>query len=117
MPLCRSPHSRRAARPPPLLPQIQNPDVRNPVNGKPVAWKLAPGSVAPPMLAHPSSTHATRGAFATRHLWVTAYAPDEFCPAGARRAAGSCSLRSAAPRRCGGVQGCGARPARVHSGR
>ena len=30
----------------------------------------------------PTSTHATRGAFATKHLWVTPYHPREMNPVG-----------------------------------
>lgn len=62
--------------------KISNPAVLHPATGKPVAWKLVPSTPSPPMLAHPSSAHATRGAFATRHLWVTPYAEGEMNPAG-----------------------------------
>lgn len=62
--------------------KIVNPSVLNPATGQPVAWKLVPSTPSPPMLAHPSSSHATRGAFASKHLWVTPYAPDEMNPAG-----------------------------------
>ncbi|KAI7844182.1 hypothetical protein COHA_002317 [Chlorella ohadii] len=62
--------------------KIQNPRVLSPVTGKPVAWKLMPGTPCPPLLAHPTSSHATRGAFATKHLVVTPYHPKEMNPAG-----------------------------------
>ena len=47
----------------------------------PVAWKLAPAPT-PPLYANPKSDHARRGAFATKHLWVTPYDDNEFYPAG-----------------------------------
>lgn len=62
--------------------KVVNPNVLNPVTGKPVGFKLMPGSATPPLLAHPTSSHATRGAFATKHLWVTPYHPKEMNPAG-----------------------------------
>ena len=37
---------------------------------------------SPPMYAHFTSSHARRGAFATRHLWVTPHSDDEKWPAG-----------------------------------
>ena len=49
--------------------------------GKPVAWKLVPAG-GPPLYANPKSDHARRGAFATKDLWVTPFAEDEFYPAG-----------------------------------
>jgi primary-amine oxidase len=36
----------------------------------------------PPLLADPSSSVAQRAAFATKHLWVTRYDPDQRFPAG-----------------------------------
>lgn len=62
--------------------KVQNPGSINPATGKPVAWKLMPGSPCPPLLANPTSSHATRGAFATKHLWVTPYHPKQMNPAG-----------------------------------
>ena len=35
-----------------------------------------------PLYANPKSDHARRGAFATKNLWVTPFAEDEFYPAG-----------------------------------
>lgn len=59
---------------------IVNPQVRNAV-GQPVGYKLVPGEnmVA---LAAPDSSLCRRGAFATKHLWVTPYSPRERYPAG-----------------------------------
>jgi primary-amine oxidase len=50
--------------------------------GEPVAYKLVPTHVGPPLLADASATISQRAAFATKHLWVTPFDPDE------RRAAG-----------------------------
>jgi primary-amine oxidase len=49
--------------------------------GDPVGYVLHP-QPAPLLLADPSSTLYRRAEFATRHLWVTRYAPDERYPAG-----------------------------------
>ena len=38
--------------------------------GAPVAFKLMP-EASPPMYALPSSSHAQRGIFATKNLWVS----------------------------------------------
>lgn len=54
---------------------------RRAVTGKPVAWKLVPAAGAP-LYANPKSDHARRGAFATKNVWVTPFAEDEFYPAG-----------------------------------
>lgn len=49
--------------------------------GRPTAYTLHP-QPAPPLLAAESSTLHRRAAFATKHLWVTQYDPDERYPAG-----------------------------------
>jgi primary-amine oxidase len=49
--------------------------------GQPAAYQLQPEG-QPTLLAQPSSAIAHRAAFATRHLWVTRYHPDERYPAG-----------------------------------
>ncbi|MFC4049920.1 primary-amine oxidase [Actinomadura syzygii] len=49
--------------------------------GQPVGYKLTPHA-SPTLFAHPDSAVAKRAAFATRHLWVTRYHPDERYPAG-----------------------------------
>jgi primary-amine oxidase len=49
--------------------------------GQPVGYVLTPQGL-PALLAHDSSSIARRGAFATKHLWVTRYSPDERYPAG-----------------------------------
>ena len=60
--------------------KIVNPDVLNGL-GQPVAYKLVPAAT-PTLLADPDSSVGRRAGFATRHLWVTPYHPNE------RRAAG-----------------------------
>lgn len=60
--------------------RVSNPDSRNRL-GDPVGYVLVPEG-KPALLADPSSSIARRGAFATRHLWVTRYQPDERFPAG-----------------------------------
>ncbi|NUP03071.1 MAG: primary-amine oxidase [Nonomuraea sp.] len=59
---------------------ITNPASLNAL-GRPVAYALCPEG-KPLLLADPGSSIAARAAFATRHLWVTAYDPDERYPAG-----------------------------------
>jgi primary-amine oxidase len=59
---------------------ITNPASLNAL-GRPVAYALHPEG-KPVLLADPGSSIAARAAFATRHLWVTAYDPDERYPAG-----------------------------------
>jgi primary-amine oxidase len=59
---------------------VVNPEVRNAV-GQPVGYRLVPGKNMVP-LAAPGSSLCRRGAFATRHLWVTPYSPQERYPAG-----------------------------------
>ncbi len=49
--------------------------------GEPVAYKLIPQPSAP-LLAQPAAAIASRATFATRHLWVTPFRPDERHPAG-----------------------------------
>lgn len=46
-----------------------------------MAYKLMPAP-SPPMYALPTSSHARRGIFATRNLWVTPHSDDENYPAG-----------------------------------
>jgi primary-amine oxidase len=59
---------------------IVNPGRRNRV-GRPVGYALTPQGL-PTLLADPGSSIARRAAFATRHLWVTRYHPDERYSAG-----------------------------------
>ncbi|GAQ59784.1 primary-amine oxidase [Streptomyces scabiei] len=59
---------------------ISNPESLNHV-GSPVGYTLHPEG-RPTLLADPGSSIAARAAFATRHLWVTAYDPAERYPAG-----------------------------------
>jgi len=49
--------------------------------GQPAGYVLIPEE-SPTLLADPESSIASRAAFATKHLWVTAYSPDEKYPAG-----------------------------------
>ena len=60
--------------------RIVNPDSTNRL-GQPVAYELRP-EAQPLLLTDPDSATAKRAAFATRHLWVTRYDPDERYPAG-----------------------------------
>lgn len=60
--------------------QIVNPDKTNRF-GRPVAYQLRPQH-QPVLAADPSSALARRAGFATRHLWVTAYDPEERYSAG-----------------------------------
>jgi primary-amine oxidase len=59
---------------------ISNPESLNSL-GAPVGYTLHPEG-RPTLLADPGSSIAARAAFATRHLWVTAYDPAERYPAG-----------------------------------
>lgn len=59
---------------------IVNEDSRN-FLGQPVAYALIP-SANPTLLADPESSIAKRATFATKHLWTTAYDPEERYPAG-----------------------------------
>lgn len=49
--------------------------------GTPTAYHLIPEPTAL-LMADPASSVAQRAAFATKHLWATAYDPDELWPAG-----------------------------------
>ena len=55
--------------------KIANPGKKNSVGG-PTAYKLLVHS-APVMLAQEGCYMTSRGGFATKHIWVTRYAPDE----------------------------------------
>jgi primary-amine oxidase len=59
---------------------IANPSVHNGV-GEPVAYKLMPGDNVLPF-SQPDAHAITRAGFATKHLWVTPYHPDERYAAG-----------------------------------
>jgi primary-amine oxidase len=59
---------------------VANPSTRNQF-GQETAYKLVPGSGIL-ALSHPDAPVTQRAAFATRHLWVTPYQPDERYPAG-----------------------------------
>ncbi|HXC82128.1 MAG TPA: primary-amine oxidase [Trebonia sp.] len=50
--------------------------------GEPVAYKLIPTHASAPLLAQPEAAISARATFATKHLWVTPYRPDERRPAG-----------------------------------
>ena len=49
--------------------------------GQPTSYVLRPEG-QPTLLADPTASISRRAAFATKHLWVTRYAPDERYPAG-----------------------------------
>jgi len=59
---------------------VANPGNRNELGHEP-AYKLVPGSNVL-LFSHPDAPVTQRAAFATRHLWVTSYHPDERFPAG-----------------------------------
>ncbi|MEV6344221.1 hypothetical protein [Actinoplanes sp. NPDC051851] len=59
---------------------VGNPDRQNRL-GQDVAYALCPEG-RPTLLADPGSVIARRGAFATRHLWVTPYDPEQRWAAG-----------------------------------
>lgn len=66
----------------PLRPKAQNAWlIPGGAAGVPVSYKLVPAP-SPPLYALPSSSHARRGIFATRNLWVTPHSEDENYPAG-----------------------------------
>lgn len=60
--------------------KVTNPHSTNRL-GQPVGYKLVPAA-SPTLLAQPDSPLARRAAFATKHLWVTRYAPTERYAAG-----------------------------------
>jgi primary-amine oxidase len=60
--------------------KVINPERRNAV-GQPVGYALIPHG-GPLLLADENASVRRRGAFATHHLWVTRYHPDERFPAG-----------------------------------
>jgi primary-amine oxidase len=60
--------------------KIVNPEVANQM-GEPVGYKLVPGENILPF-AHPEASVTKRGAYMTKHLWVTPYSPDESYPTG-----------------------------------
>jgi primary-amine oxidase len=60
--------------------KVLNPNKLNAI-GQPVSYVLIP-QAAPLLLADEGSSIRRRGAFATHHLWVTRYHPDERYPAG-----------------------------------
>ncbi|WP_051299535.1 primary-amine oxidase [Arthrobacter castelli] len=60
--------------------QVSNPGRTN-SHGEPVGYVLRPEG-QPPLLADDGSSISRRASFATRHLWVTAYDPDERFPSG-----------------------------------
>ena len=60
--------------------KIVNPNEKNSVGG-PTAYKLL-AHAAPVMLAQEGCYMRSRGGFATRHVWVTRYAPEERYAAG-----------------------------------
>ena len=59
---------------------VANPGSRNGL-GQEVGYKLVPGSNVL-AFSHPDAPITQRAAFATRHLWVTPFQPDERFPAG-----------------------------------
>ena len=59
---------------------VSNSTERNSL-GHPTGYKLTPGDNTHSML-HPDASVSRRGAFMTKHLWVTPYAPDEKASAG-----------------------------------
>lgn len=61
--------------------KIVNPGERNDL-GSPVAYRLEPGPNVG-LFVDPDSRHGRRAGFASRHLWVTPYRPDERFAAGA----------------------------------
>jgi primary-amine oxidase len=61
--------------------RIVNESVTNAV-GQPVGYELIPGP-APLVPFHPDAPALRRAGFATEHLWVTAYDPDQLYAAGA----------------------------------
>jgi len=65
--------------------RVSNPTSINPITGESVGYKLVPftkGPAQPVLLTGPECAVSTKGAFATKHLWVTPHADDERFPAG-----------------------------------
>ena len=65
--------------------RVSNPAVMNPITRKPVGYKLVPftrGPAQPTLLTGGACAVATKGAFATKNLWVTPHRDDERFPAG-----------------------------------
>jgi primary-amine oxidase len=60
---------------------VANPGSRSELGHEP-GYKLIPGSGNILAFSHPDSSVTKRAAFATKHLWVTPYQPDERFPAG-----------------------------------
>lgn len=60
--------------------KIVNPEVTNQM-GEPVGYKLVPGENILPF-AHSEASVTKRGAYMTKHLWVTPYSPEESYPTG-----------------------------------
>jgi primary-amine oxidase len=61
--------------------KVVNPEVTNRL-GQPVGYALLPQGQQPLLLAADEASVRRRGAFATKHLWVTRYDPEERYPAG-----------------------------------
>jgi primary-amine oxidase len=61
--------------------KIVNPGSLN-ACGEPVGYKLVPSHAGAPLLAQPDAAITARASFATRHLWVTPFHPEERRPAG-----------------------------------
>ena len=75
--------------------KISHATKKNPINGKPTAYKLIPftrGPAHPASLVHPNSEIGKKGQFASAHLWVTAYDPDQRFPAGEHTPQGNGSV-------------------------
>lgn len=65
--------------------KISHANKKNRINGKSIAYKLVPftkGMSMPVNLCHPDSVVGKKGKFASAHLWVTPYMPEERFPAG-----------------------------------
>eukprot|EP00929_Paragymnodinium_shiwhaense_P023135 TRINITY_DN1456_c1_g1_i2.p1 TRINITY_DN1456_c1_g1~~TRINITY_DN1456_c1_g1_i2.p1 ORF type:complete len:476 (-),score=61.53 TRINITY_DN1456_c1_g1_i2:419-1846(-) len=65
--------------------KVSNPAILNPISKKPVSYKLVPftkGPAQPPLMTAANCAVTKKGAFATKHLWVTPYDSSERYPAG-----------------------------------